>query len=102
MPRQFTPKVITANTLLGGEVVWFTTHDTWANDITHAELLTQEDYAADRLRIAQQDQADVVGPYLADAVAGTDGPSPVHFREVFRTRGPSNYQHGPQEGKKHV
>jgi len=23
-------------------------------------------------------------------------PEPVHFREVFRTRGPSNYFHGKQ------
>jgi hypothetical protein len=38
----------------------------------------------------------VVGAYLADATAGPDGPEPVHFREAFRTRGPSNYPHGKQ------
>jgi hypothetical protein len=39
----------------------------------------------------------VVGPYLADARPGPNGPEPTHFREAFRTRGPSNYAHGKQE-----
>ena len=38
----------------------------------------------------------VVGPYLADARSGPNGPEPTHFREEFRTRGPSNYHHGKQ------
>ena len=38
----------------------------------------------------------VVGPYLADARLGRNGPEPTHFREEFRTRGPSNYNHGKQ------
>ena len=37
--------------------------------------------------------------YLAETVLGADNrPQPVHFREVFRTRGPSNYFHGKQAG----
>ena len=28
---------------------------------------------------------------------GPNGPEPIHFREAFRTRGPSNYAHGKQE-----
>ncbi len=45
----------------------------------------------------------VVGAYLADAKAGPNGPEPTHFREAFRTRGPSNRPDlgrqaaGPQE-----
>jgi len=38
-----------------------------------------------------------VGAYLADAQLGACGPQPVHFREIFRTRGPSNHAHGKQE-----
>ena len=45
---------------------------------------------------AEHRQAEVVGPYLADARMGPDGPEPVHFREAFRTRGPSNRFHGKQ------
>jgi hypothetical protein len=38
-----------------------------------------------------------VGAELVDAVAGADGrPVPTHFREAFRTRGPTNYRLGKQ------
>jgi len=41
----------------------------------------------------------VVGIYLADMEPGADGtPQPVHFREAFRAKGPSNYAHGKQVG----
>jgi hypothetical protein len=40
----------------------------------------------------------VVGAYLADARGALNGPEPVHFRESFRARGPSNYAHGKQQG----
>ena len=36
------------------------------------------------------------GAYLVDAKPGPNGPEPTHFRETFRTRGPSNYAHGKQ------
>ncbi|NNK78640.1 MAG: DUF2849 domain-containing protein, partial [Litoreibacter sp.] len=39
----------------------------------------------------------IVGAYLADVTKGPSGPEPLHFREEFRTRGPSNYpSHGKQ------
>jgi hypothetical protein len=38
----------------------------------------------------------VVGVYLAD-VDPDPVPQPVHFREAFRAKGPSNYAHGKQE-----
>ena len=45
---------------------------------------------------AQARASEIVGVYLADAKQGAEGPEPVHFREAFRTRGPSNYPHGKQ------
>ena len=51
-------------------------------------------------RVGDADLSDeIVGAYLADATSGPNGPEPVHFREAFRTRGPSNYAHGKQEGQ---
>lgn len=91
--RPFTPKVVTANTLLEGDAVWLTEDDMWSRDIADAELIEDEAIADDRLIFALTQQNFVVGPYLADA---TPGPKPVHFREIFRTRGPSNYPHGKQ------
>lgn len=96
MPRAFTPKVITANALLEGDVVYLTQDDRWTRDLSEAELITDEAIAADRLLSAEQRQAEIVGPYLADMKAGANGPEPTHFREDFRRTGPSNYHHGKQ------
>ena len=65
--------------------------------LADAELITDEAHGDICLLEAQADQSAVAGVYLADAKAGVHGPEPVHFRETFRTRGPSNYVHGKQE-----
>ncbi len=96
MPRAFTPKVATANALLEGDAVWFTTDNTWTGDIAQAELLEDEAHADLRLIEAQAQKDKIAGAYLADVKDGPDGPEPIHFREAFRTRGPSNYHHGKQ------
>lgn len=98
MARKFTPKVLTANDLLQGDVIYWGIDDEWTR--SHDDALFIEDEAEgnallDRAK-AQPDVA--VGPYLADAHLNADGiPEPTHFREAFRTRGPSNYIHGKQE-----
>lgn len=97
MARAFTPKVVTANALLEGDAIWFTENGDWTHDIASAELITDEANGDIRLQEAKADQSIVAGVYLADAKAGPNGPEPVHFREEFRTRGPSNYAHGKQE-----
>jgi hypothetical protein len=97
MSRAFTPKVVTANELLSGEVVYLTADDRWSPLHREAELLTDEAEAQLRLLKAEGQSLVVVGAYLADAKPGPNGPEPIHFREVFRTRGPSNYAHGKQE-----
>ncbi len=91
MSRRFTPKVVTANALLEGDVVYLAEDGRWVRDHHEAELLDDEAHAQLRLLHAQGMDDEVVGPYLADAVEGPNGPEPVHFREAFRTRGPSNY-----------
>lgn len=96
MPHTFTPKVVTANALLEGDAIWLTEDDRWTRDIREAELLTDEAHATLRLLEAQSRRAEIAGAYLADAKATPNGPAPTHFREAFRTRGPSNYAHGKQ------
>lgn len=96
MSRKFTPKVVTANDLREGDVIYLTAEDSWSRDHTEAELIDDEAHADIRLLFASQQHAKVVGAYLADAVDGPDGPQPVHFRESFRAQGPSNYPHGKQ------
>ena len=94
--RPFTPKVVTANALLEGDAVWLTEDDRWTRDIREAEIIDDEAIADDRLIFAAAQVDLVVGVYLADAQETADGPAPTHFRETFRTRGPSNYPHGKQ------
>ncbi len=96
--RPYSPKVVTANALLEGDAVWLTEDDRWTRDIAEAELIEDEAVAQDRLLLAMSQSGQVVGAYLADAVASYTGPTPTHFRESFRTRGPSNYIHGKQAG----
>lgn len=96
---------VTANDLLTGEVMFLAADGRWVPDLVEAMLCTNPDAAAQRLAQAEADGARVVGPYLAE-VAGDGGCEgakvPVHFRERFRTTGPSNYFHGKQERAAHV
>ena len=93
---RFTAKVVTANRLREGDVVYLTAADTWTQHHHEAELIEDEAHAQMRLLHAAAQKLLVVGAYLADAKAGPNGPEPTHFREAFRTRGPSNYNHGKQ------
>ena len=96
MKRRFTPKVVTANRLREGDAVWLTADDRFSPDIADAELIEDEAVADDRLLAAMARSSEVVGAYLADAERAGAGIRPTHFREAFRTRGPSNYAHGKQ------
>lgn len=102
MSRHFTPKIVTANALVEGDVIYLTATDTWSRDHQAAELIEDEAHAAIRLLFAERQQGTVVGAYLADAIPSSTGPAPVHFREKFRSRGPSNYSHGKQEAQENV
>lgn len=93
---RFAPSVVTANALLEGDVVYLTADDRWTRSHAEAELIEDEAVAQLRLLHAQRQSNLVVGAYLAEARKGPNGPEPVHFREQFRTRGPSNYAHGKQ------
>ena len=95
MPKAFTPKVVTANHLLAGDVI-YQTADGWTRKLSEAEVLTDEADADLRLIEASQQVDEVVGAYLADVAVEDGTPVPTHFRETFRATGPSNYAHGKQ------
>lgn len=101
MPKPFTPKVVTANHLLKGDVI-YQTADGWSRNLSDAEVLTDAADADLRLIDATQQKAIVVGAYLADVDTSAGTPVPTHFREDFRARGPSNYAHGKQEDLSNV
>jgi hypothetical protein len=101
MPKPFTPKVVTANDLLKGDVIYQTASG-WTRVLAEAEVLTDEADADLRLIEASQQKDRIVGAYLADVTLKGHRPEPAHFREAFRATGPSNYNHGKQADQKHV
>ena len=97
MAKQFTPKIVTANDLFEGDVIYLTGEGGWSRDHRDALPLNSQDEADELLGVAQKQAARAVGPYLADVALDEHGkPYPAHFREAFRSRGPSNYFHGKQ------
>ncbi|MDD9911359.1 MAG: DUF2849 domain-containing protein [Ahrensia sp.] len=97
MTRKANHQVVTANHLLEGDAVWFTARQDWSRDIADAAVASHEEAAQALLNAASKQQDKVVGPYLAAAAIDANGnAAPAHFREAFRTRGPSNYFHGKQ------
>ena len=97
MARVFVPKIATGNDLLEGDVVYFTADGAWSRLHGEARVAQTQEEADALLAAANAFPHQVVGVYLADVAMDEDGaPQPVHFRETFRTRGPSNYFHGKQ------
>ena len=97
-PKKFQPQMATGNDLLEGDVVYFTSVGTWSRSIGDAALAVNQEAADDLLKRALADKQRIVGVYLVEAAIDDCGrAAPAHFREAFRTRGPSNYpQHGRQ------
>ncbi len=96
MSNFFSPKVVTANALIEGDVIYLCADDSWTRALPEAEVLQDEAHAQLRLLEAEQRASETVGVYLADVKIGQAGPEPVHFRESFRSVGPTNYAHGKQ------
>lgn len=90
-------KIITANDLLSGEVVYLTQSGQWS--LQHRDAIAFDDKSAGDTRLNEILKTDnsILGAYLADVGRSDEGqPIPVHFREIFRTIGPSNRFIGKQ------
>jgi len=98
MARAFVTKIVTANDLLAGDAVYLTASNLWSRDFREAKICLDEDEANKLLDSTKFHQHHIVGAYLADVEVHQDRPIELlHFREKFRTKGPSNYFHGKQE-----
>ncbi len=97
MARAFTPKMLTANDLFDGDVIYMTASGEWSRHLSDVAIFEEEAAANAALSEANQQHDRLIGPYLVDARYSADGtPEATHFREEFRSRGPSNYPHGKQ------
>ncbi|MFY0610108.1 MAG: DUF2849 domain-containing protein [Hyphomicrobiaceae bacterium] len=88
MTKVFKPKIVSANDLFDGDVVYLDGDSNWTRRISEAAVATSVD-AADAL-LAESDQpAKIVGPYLLDVKLDDDTVEPDHFRERLRDTGPT-------------
>ena len=81
-------KVISANRLDSGAVVWFGPDGGWEHRIGAAALFSTGEAAA-ALQRAQAAAVGVVEPYLVDVALAEGVPMPLRPREQIRSRGPS-------------
>ncbi len=97
MAREFIPKVLTANDLIEGDVVYRSKDSQWVRDISQAHVFHDQETADAALEATANEAHIIVGAYLFDAQEIDGKAVPTHFREDFRAKGPSNYRHGKQE-----
>lgn len=91
MPALKHPQILLASDLAGGEVA-FLGAEGWERDHARARVARSEDEAAALESFGKAEIAGnkVVDVYLADVEVGVDGvPTPLHYREKMRLKGPS-------------
>ena len=89
-------KVLTANSLTTGEVV-FWNRGRWSLDFADGERFADDPVADAALAAAESQPTVVVAPYLIDVDEAAGHWVPVSYRERIRALGPSNTpQHGKQ------
>ena len=91
MSGRETGKVLTANRLADGDVVFLTRTGEWSLDIDSAALAVEPD-AAKALETRGNEAADanlVTGPYLFDAERRDGRVRALHIRERIRALGPT-------------
>lgn len=95
-------KILIANALIEGDVVFLTEDGNWTRWVEEAAVATDE---ASEATLAEQGQAGlannvIVDPVLID-VTVTDGkPFPVKYREQLRCLGPSTHLHHGKQAEK--
>ncbi len=96
MPATPVSYVVTGNALIDGDAVWLAAGAALTRHFAQAQVFADRVVAETALAALARRPQEVVGCYLAEVHLTAQGALPAHFREVFRTRGPSNYAHGKQ------
>jgi len=86
-----TAKIVTANRLTDGAVVYLTAGDGWSEWVGEARIAASEEESAAILALAErpQQRVRVVGPYLMEVAEEGGKPRPVSNREIIRAEGPT-------------
>ncbi len=91
-------KVITANRLLNGDVVWLAENGSWVERITLAKVYNGKEAVAAALAegLEAEKNQKVVGVYEMDVTVEEGVIVPVRLREKIRATGPTTH---PELGK---
>jgi len=86
-----TPRMVTANRLRDGLVVYLDRAGGWSQRIADGRVASDDAAAAALMAAADGAAAacQVVEPYLIDVVDGDGGVRPLRYRERIRAQGPS-------------
>jgi sulfite reductase (NADPH) hemoprotein beta-component len=91
-----TEAVITANSLLQGDVVFWAGGD-WVEALADAQRFDEASALDAALQTAKRQTTTVVDAYVIDIVIEGGQPVPTSYRERIRALGPSTHpQHGKQ------
>jgi hypothetical protein len=84
------PKVISANRLGDGIVVYAGRDGSWSERLSHAQVFASKAEAEAGLLVAQNDAKHlVVEPFVVEVVGDASGLRAVTLREAIRARGPT-------------
>lgn len=89
MAKSFTPKIVSANDLFDGDVVYLDDDGAWTRHLAKAAV-AKTPAGADALLHRATQPGLVIGPFLVDVALDEGAPRPEHFRDHFREYGPSN------------
>ncbi len=84
-------KVVTANRLTDGEVVWLGAQGVWAEMLNEAEALSTKEAEQKALDLAHAsaDRQEVVDVYVIDVILEEGRLIPQKLREMIRAAGPT-------------
>jgi hypothetical protein len=96
-------KIITANHLVVGDVV-FLTEDGWSPNVDRAAVAEDDDALAALVARANAAEAAniVVAPYPVEVRREGSRVLPLHYREAMRTRGPTVRPDLGHQARQHV
>ena len=92
-------RVLTSYDLQTGLVLWLTAGGDWSPLISEARIALTEDNIKEMDFQAETAHAEhkIFEIYWVDVAEKPDGPEPVKYRELLRSRGPTIHPHfGPQ------
>jgi|TARA_B100002003_G_scaffold7624_1_gene6775 hypothetical protein len=93
-------KILTANYLLSGKVIYLTSEKKWIEYSEKAAVFDNQEDADNALAFADAQINKLQSAYLIDVVLTSDGiPKPKSNLELIRAIGPTNYFHGKQAEK---